>query len=267
MSRWLKLVSVWPFLAACTGIASAQWPNWGGADSVAKVTSLTGQVSVLKDGQPWALNVGSTVQVKQTIVSGADGFAVLQVSDGSTFEVYPNSRVTFRNNPANLRDLLDVWLGRVRVHIQKLGGRPNHNRITSPTAVISVRGTIFDVAVEEDGDATLVAVEEGEVAVQHAILPVGEPKIVKGGEYIRVYRTQPLAQKSLDKGGVLRQVLRAAGDAVIEAMSRTPRGGGAGPTVPSGGAGGGPTIPGGTSGDSSAGEPPPPPPPAPPPPQ
>ena len=260
MSRWLKLVCAWPLLTACTGIASAQWLNWGGADSVARVVSMAGQVSVLKDGQPWALNVGSTVQVKQTIVSGANGYAVLQVSDGSTFEVYPNSRVTFRNNPANLRDLLDVWLGRVKVHIQKFGGRPNHNRITSPTAVISVRGTVFDVAVEEDGDATLVAVEEGEVAVQHAILPIGEPKILKGGEYIRVYRNQPLAQKSLDKGGLMRQVLRAASDALIEVVSRAPRGG-AGPTVPGAGAGGGPNIPGGTSGDTGAGEPPPPPPP------
>jgi hypothetical protein len=263
MSRGVKLLSVWLLVAAATGICSAQWPNLGGSDAVARVVTLTGQVSVLKDSQPWALHIGSTVQVKQTIVSGADGFAVLQVSDGSTFEVYPNSRVTFRNNPANLRDLLDVWLGRVKVHIQKYGGRPNHNRVTSPTAVISVRGTIFDVAVEDDGDITLVSVEEGEVAVQHAILPVGEPKLVKGGEYIRVYRNQPLAQKSIDKGGIMRQVLRAASDAMIEVISRAPRGG-TGPTVPGGGVGGGPTIPGGTSGDTGAGEPPPPPPPAPP---
>jgi hypothetical protein len=263
MSRWLKLVSVWPLLVACTGVASAQWLNWGGADSVAKVVSLTGQVSVLRDGQPWALHTGSVVQVKQTIVSGSDGFAVLEVSDGSKFDVYPNSRVTFRNNPANLRDLLDVWLGRVKVHIQKLGGRPNHNRITSPTAVISVRGTTFDVAVEDDGDVTLVAVEEGEVAVQHAILPVGEPKILRDGDYIRVYRTQPLAQRSVGKGRIMREVLRAASDAVIEAVSRAPRGG-SGPTVPGAGGGTGPNIPGGTSGDTGTGEPPPPPPPPPP---
>jgi ferric-dicitrate binding protein FerR (iron transport regulator) len=265
MSRWVKLVGAWLLVAAATSVSSAQWPGLSGSDAVAQVVTLTGQVSVLKDNQPWALQVGNTVQVKQTIVSGADGFAVLQVSDGSTFEVYPNSRVTFRNNPANLRDLLDVWLGRVKVHIQKYGGRPNHNRVTSPTAVISVRGTVFDVAVEDDGDITLVSVEEGEVAVQHAILPVGEPKLLKGGEYIRVYRNQPLAQKSVDKGGIMRQVLRAASDAMIEVLSRAPRGG-TGPTAP-GGAGGGSPIPGGTSGDTGAGEPPPPPPPPPAPPQ
>ena len=57
--------------------------------------------------------------------------------------------------------------GRVKVHIQKLGGQPNNNRVTTPTAVISVRGTIFDVSVE-DGESTLVAVEEGLVEVRHA---------------------------------------------------------------------------------------------------
>ena len=94
---------------------------------------------------------------------------IFQVSDGSTFEVYPNSRVVFRANPSNLKDLLDLLLGRVKVHIQKLGGQPNNNRVTTPTAVISVRGTVFDVTVE-DQESTLVAVEEGLVEVRHALL-------------------------------------------------------------------------------------------------
>ena len=106
------------------------------SDVAAKVTQLTGQVSVLKDSTPWALQVGSVVQVRQVILTGGDGFAIFQVSDGSTFEVYPNSRVVFRANPSNLKDLLDLVLGRVKVHIQKLGGQPNNNRVTTPTAVI-----------------------------------------------------------------------------------------------------------------------------------
>ena len=120
------------------------------------------------------------MQPRQIIITGPDGFAVFQVSDGSTFEVFPNARVVFRENYGSWRDLLDVLLGRVKVHIQKLGGQPNYNRVRTPTAVISVRGTIFDVAVEDEDDTTLVSVEEGQVGVQHLLKP-GPERILNPG--------------------------------------------------------------------------------------
>src|SRR6185503_15860974 len=120
----------------------------------AKVVTLTGQVSVLKDLQPWALSPGDSVQVTQMIVTGPDGHAVLQVSDGSTIEVYPNSRFIFRHNPGNWRDLIDRLVGKVRVHIEHLGTTPNPNRVITPVAVISVRGTTFDVTVNDDDETT-----------------------------------------------------------------------------------------------------------------
>ncbi len=64
-----------------------------------------------------------------------------------------------------------MWVGRVRLHIEHLGTTPNPNRILTPTAVISVRGTIFDVSVADDDETTLVEVEEGSVQVEHALLP------------------------------------------------------------------------------------------------
>lgn len=229
----------------------------------AKVVTLNGQVSVLRDNSPWALNVGDQIQPKQIIVTGADGFAVLRVSDGSTFEVFPNSRVIFRDNPGNWGDLLEVFIGRVKVQIQKMGGQPNYNKVRTPTAVISVRGTVFDVTVEDEDATTLIAVEEGQVAVQHSLLPRGDPKIVNAGEWIRVYKNQPLTAKSMDHGGVIRAALRAAADAMYEVVYRGPRtpsssGGGSG----SGGGGVGDCgKPGGCKGSGGDAPPPPPPPP------
>jgi hypothetical protein len=191
------------------------------------------------------------------IVTGADGFAIFQVSDGSTFEVYPNSRVVFRANPSNIKDLLDLMLGRVKVHIQKLGGQPNHNRVTTPTAVISVRGTVFDVTVE-DQESTVVAVEEGLVEVRHALL-VSTPKLVNPGETLRVNRNEPLAQRTSPvRDATIQQGLRAAAEALYRIIYRAPSAGGT--PVPGGGAGGGT---GGQPGDTDSGTPPPPPPPAP----
>jgi len=234
-------------LIAATAVVSPAQIFPVSSESAAKVISLNGQVSVLKDSEPWALNVGDLVQVRQVIVTGADGFAQFQVSDGSTFEVYPNSNVVFRKNPPNLRDLLDVLVGRVKVHIQKWGGQPNPNRVITPTAVISVRGTTFDVSVDDDSEATMISVEEGIVDVRHALKPGGGVKTLNAGESLHVYKDQPLAQSLVDKGALMRRVLHSLSDAVYTAISTPTTHGTTGP---------GPTLPGQT--------PPPPPPPGPP---
>lgn len=237
-------------------VCSAQFSPFNASNYAAKVITQSGQVSVFKDAQPWALSIGDSVQVKDLILTGNDGHAILQVSDGSTFEVFPNSRVVFRKNPPNWKDFIDVLVGRVRVHIEHLGNIPNPNRVLTPTAVISVRGTTFDISVDDDDETTLVEVEEGTVEVQHALLPRGNSKILNTGESLRVYRNEPIA-KNFDKGSLARQVLRSMADAVITVATRMPRSGSGG----IGGIGGGA---GGPVGDTQKNPPPPPPPPPPP---
>src|SRR5580704_12677998 len=204
-SRRLYRTAHWLLLAA----ASIYVVPIHAEEGAAKVITLNGQVSVLRDNSPWVLNLGDVVQPRQIVITGPDGFAVFQVSDGSTFEVFPNARVVFRENPGSWRDLLDILLGRVQVHIQRPGGQPNYNRVRTPTAVISVRGTVFDVAVEDEDDTTLVSVEEGRVGVMHLLKP-GPERILNQGESIRVFRNQPLAAAAVDKSPAIRGLLRAA---------------------------------------------------------
>jgi hypothetical protein len=233
MSFWVRRAYLVVLLMAVGAvICNAQiFPS--SSEAAAKVMSLNGDVSMLRDSNRWALNVGDEVQTRQVIVTGPDGYAKFQVSDGSTFEVYPNSNIVFRKNPGNWRDLLDVLVGRVKIHIQKWGGQPNNNRILTPTAVISVRGTTFDVGVDDDDETTIVSVEEGAVDVRHALRP-GLTKTVNAGESIHVYKDQPLAQSTIDKGVVLRRVLQGVRDAVITAATHSPAhaGGATGPTLP-----------------------------------
>ncbi|HLN03357.1 MAG TPA: FecR domain-containing protein [Bryobacteraceae bacterium] len=235
-------------------------------DGAAKVETMNGQVSVLHDSSPWALHAGDAVQPRQIIITGSDGYALLRVADGSTFEVFPNARVVFRNTQGNWSDLLEVFLGRVKVHIQKIGGQPNYNKVRTPTAVVSVRGTIFDVVVEDEDATTLVSVEEGQVGVRHAILAPFNDKLINAGESIRVFKNQPLSANTIDKTGFTHGVLRAAADAMYQIMYRThgvggvPTGGG--PSGGGGGTGGGNgTGEKGPSGNGNGGAPPPPPPP------
>lgn len=236
-------------------------------DGAAKVETMTGQVSFLRDSSPWALHIGDTVQPGKMIITGPDSYALLRVSDGSTFEVFPNAKVMFRQNPSNWTDLLDVFLGRVKVHIQKIGGQPNYNKVRTPTAVVSVRGTIFDVIVEDEDATTLVSVEEGQVGVRHAILPPYTDKLVNAGESIRVFKSQPLAANAVDRSGLTRGILRAAADAMYQVMYRTAHGvggvpvGGGSSGGSTGGSGGTGTGEKGPSGNGTGGAPPPPPPP------
>ncbi|BDC52926.1 hypothetical protein F183_A52410 [Bryobacterales bacterium F-183] len=256
VSRLLLFASVMG--AVCPQLGSAQILPLAAAEYAAKVETVTGQVSVLRDSQPWALSPGDVVQCQQIILSGPNGYALMRVSDGSTFEVFSNSQVVFRRNVPNWRDLLDVVIGKVRVHINKIGGVPNPNRVVTPTAVISVRGTTFEVSVDDEEESTLVEVEEGEVAVEHALLARSTQKILRDGESLKVYKNMPLAAKSIDKGNIVKYGMRAVMDAINTVILRPGRVGG----IP-GATGGGGTV--GLPGDSGGAAPPPPPPPPPPP--
>lgn len=226
--------------------------------SAARILVMTGQVSLLKDNVPWALSVGDVIPPEQLVITGPDGYAEFQVADGSHFEVFQNSRVIFRNNRGDWRDLLDVLIGKIKVQIEKFGGLPNPNKVRTPTAVISVRGTVFDVDVEDEDATTLVLVEEGQVEVRH-LLRGGDGRLLSPGEWIRVYKNQPIATKVVDRGAVMQRAFRAGVDAVYQAVLSNPTSG-----VKSAG-GGSAGLPGGGVGDTCphhdcSSSPPPPPP-------
>jgi len=134
--------------AACAALcAQSPVPD---PDGAAKLLSFTGQISVLRGNYAWALNSGDAIKPLEVVVTGPDGYGIFEVADGSKFEVFPNSKVVFRANRGDWRDLLEVMLGKIRVQIEHFGGLPNNNKVRTPTAVISVRGTIFVVEVDPD---------------------------------------------------------------------------------------------------------------------
>jgi hypothetical protein len=247
------------FAAALLSVYPA-WSQLPGTppDGAATITDMTGRVDVLRDSARWALNTGDWVRPGQMIVTGPDGWAMFRLSDNSTFEVFPNSQVSFRANRGDWRDLLEVLLGNIKVHIQKLGGQPNNNKVRTPTALISVRGTIFDVKVEDDGDTTIVMVEEGLVDVQHLLFPSGKAIRLGQGETVQVYKTVPLAQNRVDKGTAAGVVFRGAMQGVYDILLGRQRGSTGGASSPTSTGGGSVGV-----GDQKAPDPPPPPPPPP----
>jgi hypothetical protein len=235
------------------GMLPAQFAG-SNLNGAAKLMQFTGQISYMRGSDLWVLNVGDTVQPQQTIVTGADGYGLFQVSDGSTFEVFPKSKVVFRPNRGDWKEILEVWLGKIRVQIEHAGGLPNNNRVRTPSAVISVRGTIFDVEVEDEDGTTLVLDEEGLVEVRH-VLKAGDPVFLNTGQYIRIYKNEPLARKLIDRGGLLQRAAKALSEGLYQAAVDAQRGG----------VGHATTCPAALPCDHHGGNPPPPPPPPPPP--
>jgi len=222
LSRTVRTLLIAAAAVVCLKTLSAQ-------DARATVISQVGQISVMSDprgGDATPLLQGMSIKPQQLIVSGPDGYAQFQVSDGSTFEVYSNARVVFRPTMGSWTDLLNVGIGRVKVWIQHAPNRVNHNQVSSPTAVISVRGTVFDVVVEDSDGTTLVTLDEGAVDVRN-LTAAGNTVSLHPGDFLRVFRNQPLALAKPDHGNVIQQGMKMARDAAWQVLRnrQTPVGG------------------------------------------
>ncbi len=240
----------------CFGQFPGGWVPSGSEHYSARVIAQSGQVSLFKDSRLYALSTGDTVQVTQVVVSGPDGHATLQVSDGSTIEIYPNSELVFRKNTGDWKDLLDLIIGTIRVHIEHLGNQPNPNRIMTPTAVISVRGTTFDVSVDEDDETTEVDVEEGTVVVGHKLLGSSREATLHTGESIKVYKSVPIASNGLDPRTFGQYLVQALKDLALTLGGNNAKLPGLG--VPGGGGAPGDNCRPGTAGCGGSAPPPPP---------
>jgi len=207
---------------------------------VANVLDFSGQVSVKNSdgGMETPVSMGLVVRQTQLIVTGKDGWAKFQYTDGSTFEVFPNSKVVFQEHPADFQHLLNVWIGHIKVWIQHAPGVPNYKNVQTPTAVISVRGTIFSVDVQNE-DTTVVAVEEGLVDVKNTTAINGTIPRLSAGQSITVIRGVPLAfNRNNMNNQVWGRILRAAEDTVYQVIWQRRAGGGfpGGPVGTTGGA-------------------------------
>ena len=103
----------------------------------------------------------------ETQINTEDGRILLRLADGSDLLVRSNTRLVLKQPETNGWRYVQVLVGRVRAEIQKrLGTNPGF-QIGTPSAVISVRGTAFDVEVNRAG-LTEVDVREGVVQLQSA---------------------------------------------------------------------------------------------------
>ncbi|MCW5983537.1 MAG: FecR domain-containing protein [Bryobacteraceae bacterium] len=183
---------VWAMCFWIVEPASAQ----PGTGVQARVVSLTGTLSVMRSRQPpHVLKVNDAVAQGDELVTGENSAALIRAADGSTVRIYPDSRVVYSEQSPDISEFLHLFFGSIKVHIERLSGRPNPQKLTTPTAVIAVRGTTFSVFVD-DTDATLVAVDEGLVAVANVSAPTDEVLLGPGQRtWVRPGQRPALAQR------------------------------------------------------------------------
>ncbi len=138
---------------------------------VAAVSNPTGAITIRPEGSDAFVNLGDTKRVMAgtVIKTGSDGGLMLNWVDGSRIKVGPNTTMQVLKCQVNRARSTESYLfrldlGRVWVRVLKRLSQRSKFEISTPTATAAVRGTIFSVAVAEDG-STSVSVLRGQVDV------------------------------------------------------------------------------------------------------
>ncbi len=125
----------------------------------AEIQDATGEVSVkVTPDDRWRLAVkGMKMNENGEIKTGKDSTAVILLDEkGATgkVDIKPNTwmriaELGYDEKQENKKTLLDLALGQVLVKAEKLKGESSF-QVRTPTSTTSVRGTVFEVKVEEE---------------------------------------------------------------------------------------------------------------------
>ena len=129
------------------------------ADAIAadagRVKVSKGDVSVMRDGKQLAAPVGFSIEVKDTVKTGADGSVGITFHDNSLLSAGPNSELVIEKfvfDSTTHVGQFDTQLkkGTLAVVSGKIVKQsPEAMRIRTPAAIMGVRGTEFVVKVDE----------------------------------------------------------------------------------------------------------------------
>lgn len=149
--------------------APVEW--LGSLPGKANVIAKVGYVVIIKNNQKKIPpSPGYQIEPEDIIVSGKDGAATIEFSDGSILSVYPETSLKFNQllqtlDGSVIKARLVVSHGRVDIDVSddKLKGR--RLEIESPSAITAVRGTVFRVGVDNQTSDTVTEVLSGTVDV------------------------------------------------------------------------------------------------------
>ena len=138
----------------------------GGPAVPCKISSVSGDVQVLRSGSTESVNAtnGMELAVGDTITTGDNGSAKLTFFEGSVMEIKANSEIlvnelstaTTGSTTVSLMEQVGSTINR----IGKLVDSSSKYEVETPAAVAVVRGTVFDLLVQQNGTTTVKAEED-----------------------------------------------------------------------------------------------------------
>ena len=115
------------------------------------VVAHRGDVRAVTDGSERRIVQGDELAVNDTIKTGNKSFAVLQFDDGGTITLRPNSTIVidqYSYGQGDDRASIDLVQGGLRIITGAIAkSDPDNYTLSTPTALMGVRGTEFSVQI------------------------------------------------------------------------------------------------------------------------
>jgi hypothetical protein len=150
-------------------------------EELGKIEKASGTVFLQREGKKNIIFGGETVYSGDILLTEKKGYVEIVFKEGHRIEVGENTELkidkTLLGEEGIFRKFLlkiNIFMGRVRGYLRK--GRGDWVNFTSPTSVVGVRGTEFEIICADDGSSA-VEVSEGEVS-----LLTDDIKTLKEGE-------------------------------------------------------------------------------------
>lgn len=138
-------------LVICAALA-AGFPSMA-AEAIGHVKTVEGMVSIVR-AEPATAAIGDALMVDDVVETGADGAVGITFVDGSIMALGPNSRVVMEeysfDSTAFTGDFLaNLSQGTLVIQSGDIARTSSEAmRVTTPDAVLGVRGTTFAIKVE-----------------------------------------------------------------------------------------------------------------------
>lgn len=155
------------WLAVSLAAAQDQQPNalpTGAPFAGAMISDWKGSIRLNLPGQSPSAPVRGEVLPPGTLLETRNGRLLLRLSDGSQVLIRAHTRLLVQQSDPADPSYFQLLLGRIRAFINKQTGGEGLFQLGTPSAVITVRGTVFDVEVNPR-HVTEVDVFEGLVEV------------------------------------------------------------------------------------------------------
>jgi hypothetical protein len=143
-------------LITAAGVPSAAEAPPIAQKPIAQIKKVTGQAAVLRSGERRPAKVGDMLFIKDVIETGSDGGIGITFTDNTVFSAGPSSQIAldefqFDSNDFRGAMLADMRQGTLAVVSGDIArSTPGAMKITTPTAILGVRGTSFAIQVYGD---------------------------------------------------------------------------------------------------------------------